>query len=207
MSENYKLILSKFKEKDEELNSELNSLNGKISLLDKQIKETNKNLEKYKEQKFLFHKSVEVVTLVQEVTKKKIKDVFEEIVTYALRYIYNDDYKFELEFGRRGNLGELNFKVKTDTCQELHTLEDTSAGGVLNILSFALRIVLLEISQPKIPGFLVLDEIFTNLRGEKYRNNASQFLKEISKRINRQIIMITQVQEFVENADNFIEIK
>ena len=90
MSENYKLMLSKLKEKDEELNSELNSLNGKISLLDKQIKETNKNLEKYKEQKFLFHKSVEVVTLVQEVTKKKIRDKMLDLLTQELDRLHED---------------------------------------------------------------------------------------------------------------------
>ncbi|GAG95161.1 unnamed protein product, partial [marine sediment metagenome] len=87
---------------------------------------------------------------VAEATKTKTKLGFEKIVTYALRYIYNSDYSFELEFGRQGNLSKLDFNVKTPDCKEPLDLLDSQAGGVLDVVSVALRIALLELIRPKV---------------------------------------------------------
>ena len=127
----------------EKLSSNLSSLQGQCSLLSEQLKEMNIKISDFKEKKELYAKSVELLNFVQEATKTKIKEGFEKIVTYALRYVYGEDYSFELEFGRRGNLSELNFNVKTPDCKEPLDLLDSQAGGVLDVISVALRITLL----------------------------------------------------------------
>ena len=203
---NFTNEITELETKVSSLNSSLNSLKGKCSLLSDQIKTGENKIEKLEYNREVYRKSVELLNLVQRATKEKIKEGFEQIVTYALRFIYSADYSFELEFGRRGNLSELDFNVKTPDFKEPFDPKETSGGGVLDILSLALRIALLELSKPKIEGFVILDEPFKQLSKE-YLPKAREFLKAINKRIHRQIIMVTHKDELVENADNAIEIK
>ncbi len=200
-----KIELNRLESKLISLTTELNSLSGKCALLNEQISASETKLKKLAHKKEIYQKSVELLTLVQKATKEKIKKGFEQIVTYALRYIYNDDYAFELEFGRRGNLQEIDFNVKAPDFKESFDPKDTSGGGVLDILSLALRIALLELAKPKIEGFIVLDEPFKHL-SKNYLQRAGTFLKVINERINRQIIMVTHKSELLLDADNIIEI-
>jgi len=188
------------------LSSDISFLSGQKDLLKKQIKISEQNLEKAEYQKERYAKAIELLNFVQKATKEKIKEGFEKIVTYALQYIYSEDYKFELEFGRRGNLSEIDLKVITPKCKKPGDPLVTSGGGVLDILSLALRIALLELSQPKVEGFIVLDEPFKHLSVE-YLERARTFIEAINKKIGRQIILITHKQELVDSAQNSIEIK
>ncbi len=203
---NYKHDITQLEEKLNTLTSEISSLSGRHNLLSEQIEQSKKKLEEIAHKREIYKKSIELLTFVQQTTKEKIKEGFENLVTYALRYIYNNDYKFELKFGRRGNLQELDFNVKTPDFKEAFDPLDTSGGGVLDIISFALRVSLLELANPKIEGFIVLDESFKHL-SQNYLANAKRFLEAINKRINRQIILITHKPELVANIANTIEVK
>lgn len=190
----------------DEFSKELVRVQHEHKLMKEQNEKTKKLIAKYEHDREVHTKAVELLTVVQGVTREKIKDGFETLVTYALRFIYSQDYAFQLEFGRRGNLQELNFNIKTPEFEEACDPLDTSGGGVLDIVSLALRAVLLEVSVPKIEGFLMLDESLKHL-SKYYLMNASQFLNELNKRLGRQIIFITHQQEFIDNAENAIEIQ
>lgn len=192
----------------EAFTDKVGQLKGEYHTLKDQQEQSESLISKLREDEETYSKAVELLSLVQQETRDKVKETFEELVTYALNYIFQSDkYKFELIFGRRGNLQELNFAVKTPDKDEPMDLLDTSGGGVINIVSFALRLILMEICTPKIKGFLILDETFANLSAE-YQPMVSELLAELKMRFKRQIIMITHSNEFIDNS-NFkkIEIK
>jgi len=190
----------------QDLTSQLGNLEGECGLLHKQIEKIELKLVVFDRKKEIYTKAIELLTFAQHITKEKLKVGFEQIVTYALRYIYSSDYEFGLEFGRRGNLQEMDFNVKTPECQTPFDPLLSSGGGVLDIISLALRIALLELSKPKIEGFLVLDESFKHL-SSNYLENAEKFLEAINKKIGRQIILVTHKKELLTNTKNIIEIK
>jgi len=198
--------VGQLKEKLDEIKSRLDSQRGQFSLLTRQINIQKNKLNNLELDREKYKKVIELLNFVQQVTKQKTKESFERLVTYALRFIYSKEYKFELEFGRRGNLSEINFNVKTPEFAEAYDPLDSSGGGVLDILSLALRICLLELTRPKIEGFLVLDEPFKHL-SSNYLETAIKFLEAITKKIGRQIILITHKQELINNSDYKIEIK
>jgi len=198
--------LNQIEQKLKGLKSSFDQTQGQLVLLTKQVETQKEKLESLGVQKLTYAKSVELVNLVQLVTKQRTKESFERLVTYALRFIYSENYDFELDFGRRGNLAEINFNVKTPEFKESFDPLDTSGGGVLDILSLALRICLIELSNPRVEGFVLLDEPFKHLSAE-YLSKAEQFLEAINKKIGRQIILITHKAELVENAVNKIEVK
>jgi len=151
-------------------------------------------------------KAVELLSVVQKVTRDRIKNKFENLVNHALHYICGPEYNFNLEFSTRGNLQEMRFNIQSPDCKEAHDPLEADSGGIIDIISFALRIVLLEINFPKNEGFIVLDESFKHL-SRNFLPTTNQFLKEISKKLNRQIILVSHANELIENADNLIEIK
>lgn len=192
----------------DDFTQKVGEVKGEYKILLNQQNKCEKSIVKYKEDEITYSQAVELLSLVQKVTTDRIKDAFENIVTHALNYIYeSDEYSFHLVFSRRGNLHELSFAVQTPTKPEPLDPMVTDAGGTLNIISFVLRVVLMEVSNPKIKGFIINDETFANLDPE-YQIRASEFLNEINTKFKKQILMITHSNEFIDNSNyNKIEIK
>lgn len=198
--------LKEIEDKLEILKSDLNSIKGKCSLLNSQIEESEEKIETLKYDEQIFKKAVELLAYVQRATEEKTKEGFESIINYALTFVFqNPEYGINLEFGKRGNLSEMNINLKTPDCKTPFDPMDKDAGGVLNVLSVALRIALLELIKPKMEGFLVLDEPFKET-SDNNLDKVKEFLDAINKKINRQIIMVTHKEKLKTNIGNSIEL-
>jgi len=197
--------IEEFETLNKNLSARLNEFKGRQSLLNEQIDGTNNKLVELVHNREIFTKEVEVLTVVQEMTRNKIKEGFENMVSYALKSVFNQDYKFVLSFDKRGNLSELDFNILAPERTEAGDPLDSSGGGVLDVAALALRIALLELSKPKIPGFICLDESFKHV-SSVYLANCSKFLTNINKKIARQIILVTHQNNFIEGADNVIDL-
>lgn len=188
------------------LESEVNSLKGQVKLLGNQYEETVKKLKDLKELQIINVKAIGLLDLVQKATTELIKEMFEEIVSKALQYVYqSNDYKFELEFNKHGNTPKLSFNLKTPDMQESHSILDCRAGGSKDIIALALRFVLLEISRN--PGFLFLDEPCKRLDNDETIKKTIDFIKETQRDTGRQIFVITHKDEIVNSVPNPIIFK
>jgi DNA repair exonuclease SbcCD ATPase subunit len=186
-----------------DLTSKLGSIKGQFSLLTEQVNKSEFKLIELEDKKELYKKSVELLTIVEQNTKEHIKKGFEQIVSYALQYILsNDEYALELEFGRRGNLSEIYFNTLTPKNKEPHE----PGGLVTDILALALRLSLIELTQPKIEGFIALDEPFSAIDSSDKLERARKFIKTMTRKLNRQIIISTHKQDFITDADKAIKI-
>lgn len=193
--------LTNIKTSIKKLEDNVSSLRGTVNLLEEQYQESTDNLSQLKELEILNTKSVDLLNLVQKATKELIKGVFEKITTHALQFIHqSNDYGFELDFGKRGNLPEMNFCMKTPEMQEAHDIMETRGGGSCDIISLALRLVLLEVS--KNDGFLFLDEPAKMLDDIDASTKMIEFIKETQKDTGRQIFWITHRDEVVESVEN-----
>lgn len=187
-----------------ELNSSLGEITGKYSLLKSQINNSENKLEEFEHNRELFKKSIELLTIVEQGSKKAVIEGFETIVNFALSYILaNDEYKLKVDCDRRGSLQTIDFNILTPGNIEPHK----PGGFVTSILSLALRIALIELTRPSIEGFLILDEPFKDIDNSGNLERASFFLKKINRKIKRQMIIISHKKEFIEMADKAIEIK
>jgi len=99
----------------------------------------------------------------------------------------------------------MSFLLKTSDMQESHEIVHTRAGGSKDIVSLALRLVLLEVSQNK--GFLFCDEPFKRLDNEETTQKAIEFLKEVQRETGRQLFIITHKQDVIDSVNNPIIIK
>lgn len=189
-----------------DLEKKYNMMAGQLELLKKQNASTIADYEKAKENSVLNIKALELLNYIQKETKDTIINVFENVVTKALQFIHQSDaYRFELEFGQRGNIPELNFNLKTPDLIEAHSIVKTRAGGSQDIIALALRFVLLEIS--KTPGFIFLDEPEKRLDNADTIKKMIEFIKETQQNTKRQIFIITHADEMVESVENPIIIQ
>lgn len=166
--------LGKKENLDEQLNIYLNDckdINSQIELLEKVI--------------ILFQKT-------SEFARNQAKSQIENLVTKCLQFIFESNVKFTIEIEELRNKANAEFYVvdETEDLQIKTKPELSRGGGVVDIVSLALRIAFLQIHKPSIEGPLILDEPAKHV-SQEFINNVGEFLKQTSEMFNRQIIMIT----------------
>lgn len=159
-------------------------LNYNIENLDNTLKE----IELLEKVAILFQKT-------SEFAREQAKRQIETLVTKCLQFIFENNIEFTIELDEMRNKASAEFYVENDidgiiikTKPEL-----SRGGGVVDIVSLALRIAFLQIHKPPIEGPLILDEPAKHV-SEDYIFNVGEFLKKTSEMFNRQIIMITHNQ-------------
>ncbi|QNO16757.1 ATP-binding protein [Alkalicella caledoniensis] len=134
--------------------------------------------------------------------RKQAQSQIELLVTKALQYIFDENHYFKIEFQEKSNRIEAEFYV----CSMHHGVEiktkpeDSRGGGVVDIVSLALRIALMETYRPKLQGPIILDEPAKHV-SEEYIARVALFLKSVNTNFNRQIIMVTHNSHLMESAD------
>lgn len=127
-----------------------------------------------------------------EFAREQSKNQIESLVTKCLQYIFETDIKFLIEIEEQRGKSNAEFYVVNEVEDMLIKTkpELSRGGGVVDIVSLALRIAFLQTHKPKIEGPLILDEPAKHVSDE-YIFNVADFLKQTSELFNRQIIMVT----------------
>ena len=106
----------------------------------------------------------------------------------ALEAVMVNPYELVLEFVERRNKTECDILFRRG-----ERLRDPFYAGLgaVDIASFALRIASWSMSDPKLRNVMVLDEPFKHLKGKEDNERAIQMVKQISEKLNLQIIMVS----------------
>ncbi len=141
---------------------------------------------------------------VAKETNNQFKIKIDNSVTTALRSVFGDDYVFDSEFINKRNSTECILSVKDKYNNKMNLLKD-KGGGVADIVSFALRISLWSLSVPRSASVIILDEPAKNI-SKQYKELFSQFMKEVSDKLNIQFIMVTHENSLIECSDSFTHV-
>jgi DNA repair exonuclease SbcCD ATPase subunit len=175
---------------------------GKMETLQEQQQEHVKRLSAVKKD---IEKLTKVKLLLQNASqfaREQSKKQMEYLVTQCLQYVFDPSLEFRIEINEKASRIEAEFYVATKTKDyEIVTKpQDSRGGGVVDIISLAIRIAMMEIHEPKIEGPLILDEPAKHV-SEDYIMNVSDFLKQVSGMFKRQVIMVTHNNHLLESAD------
>jgi len=135
----------------------------------------------------------------------------QNIGTYALRAIYNDDRKLVfLKNEEKKNSAAFKMEVGIESTlndeKMITGLKDERGGGVLETASFALRIAALEWLDYN--GPLMLDEAYKSVSSDSKINNVADFLRKYVDKSNRQVIFATHKADVFEDyADHVVIVK
>lgn len=176
----------------------------------KEIDEHKRELEKITKQNDLLEQVRMLLQNVSEYAREQARQQIEILVTNALQYVFGTDIQFKIEINEVRGRPDAEFFVKSvygDYIVETRP-QDARGGGVVDVISLALRIAMLQAFQPTRNGPLILDEPAKHV-SEEYIGGVAQFLKYYSDLFSRQVIMITHNQHLSEIADHvfWVELK
>lgn len=143
-----------------------------------------------------------ILTEVQKMTQIRFQEKVEKLVTMAIKAVYDRPLGFELIFERKRDKLECRpviYEIIHGEKEYYDDPENDLGGGIIDICSFALRVVLWSMEKPRSRNVIILDEPMKNL-GELI-SLGGQMLREVSHGLKFQLIIITHDPELIEIGD------
>lgn len=190
---------------ENQLNEEFKEYHIKEAMMLNLKKNKDEEEEKLKTLELEIDKLRRVKILLQKTSqfaREQSKKQMEYLITQCLQYIFDSKMEFFIDIKEKGEKIEAEFYVVSEQNNNKITTKPQEArgGGVVDIISLAIRIAMMEIHYPKIEGPLILDEPAKHV-SEDYIVNVAEFLKNVSSMFNRQIIMVTHNSHLLESGD------
>lgn len=144
-----------------------------------------------------------IIQLVSKRTQEELEYRLSEIVSLALAAVFNDPYRLKVNFVIRRNKTECDLLFEKH--KEIFDPMTDSGGGAIDIAAMALRVAIWSLTRPRIRNVLILDEPFRFLSKE-YQKKASIMLRELSKKLKLQIIMVSHSESLIEGANKVFQV-
>ena len=162
-----------------------------------EVKENNKDLHQHE-------KAKEIVREVGLKTQEHLQYHISDITTLALESIFDDPYTLKVEFVQRRNKTECDLLFEREG-EKVDPLS-ASGGGAVDVASFALRIASWSMQQPRSRSVIMLDEPMRFLSVD-LQEKASMMIKELSKRLGLQFIIVSHENELANFADQEFNVR
>jgi len=161
---------------------------------------TEKKLTKLKNEKDILDKSEKVFKhLIDKLAKNELSKM-DKLVTYGLNSVFKGrDIKFKSEIQERGK----KIWIDMQTSYNNSVVDSESTGSVHVVESFILR--LLCIIKMKRSRFILMDETFSAIHN-MYIENLSTLIKELTSKLNMDILLVTHNYNFADYAKNAYQI-
>lgn len=167
--------------------------------------------EELKDSKRSLHRHEQAREIIREVglkTQQQLQFHISDITSLALDAVFTDPYKLKVEFIQRRNKTECDLIFVRDD-MEINPMEESGLGAV-DVASFALRIALWSMERPRTNNSILLDEPFKHLKGAEANQRVLDMINEISKKLNIQIIMVSDEriprEDIIAAADRVFEV-
>lgn len=140
-----------------------------------------------------------------DISRKDVQNKVCNVVSAALQKILDDPkIAIDVEFDIKRNQPEAQVVVKYDGKKGGSKIEDSFGGGVDDVVSIVLKIVIGQLLGVK--GPIIADEPGKWLDDMGASMRFVVFLKQLSTTFNRQLILTTHKSELREAADKLIEV-
>lgn len=171
---------------------------SQLDMVKSTISKTTTDLEQIRISMDFAEQARVIIYNVAQKTQESLILNIESIVTTALQSVFGEDsYEFKVDFNIKRNRTEADLYFVKDGFR--YNPLSGSGYGAVDIASFALRIVALELSQPRVRKVLIIDEPFKNL-SEEYHDLAGQMIRELSEKLGIQFIIVAHIKELGDHA-------
>jgi len=145
-----------------------------------------------------------IIQTVAQKTQQELQYKLSELCSLAMAAVFEDPYELKVDFVIKRGKTECNLFFERGG-ERFEPMFD-SGGGALDIASIALRMAIWAISIPRPRNVLIIDEPFKHLDAQNI-DPAGIMLKEISKKLGIQIIMISHSENLISVADKVFRVK
>jgi hypothetical protein len=152
-----------------------------ISSTEGLLKDENRNLRRHIQAREIVHE-------VGLKTQQQLEYHISNIVSLAEESVFEDPYKFEARFTERRNQTECDLWFVRN--ENRISPVDAAGLGSVDVAGFALRLASWSMENPRSRNTLIQDEPFKHLKGLDENVRVIAMVKELSKKLNIQIIMV-----------------
>ena len=171
------------------------------SLLQKDKDLATRCLSEYNQQLELHQQALDIVNAVTISTLQEVKTFIEEAVTLCLTTVYGNEYRFQIDYELKRGRSEASVSIikgdeKLDPRSEV-------GGGVIDIVSLGMRLVLWMLMSPRTSPVFIFDEPFRFV-SKDLTQRVVQLMKEMCCTFGIQIIMVSHDTGLIDEADKAV---
>jgi len=186
------------------IRKQLERKKGQAQQIELDLKQATDSHESIEKEIGITEKAQAIIVAVAESTQNELQYRITEPVSLAMAAVYPEDpYKAVAEFILHGR-GTTECHLGFERGGHVNTMHGIG-GGVVDVSNYAYRLGSLSLMRPKPRPVLGLDEPFRFVSRDKM-HLAGQMLKQTSKELGFQIIMISHIAELIEAADKVFEV-
>jgi DNA repair exonuclease SbcCD ATPase subunit len=175
-------------------------------ILAKQMQDNEKQMNANLHSLTIGQEALQFLEDVAQSRRNTMKSKIEGIISDALRVIYGPDYRIELVYSTKNNRSSLEIElVKKTPKGEVRRTMEGFGGGVSDSISVPLRLLIL-LGSRQTDKVCVLDESYKHVDPERIELVA-KFIKEISHKLNMQIVLLSHHEAMQETADVIFQIQ
>jgi len=163
-----------------------------------EIEQTSSKRDTYSYDLSLTEQARDVVSEVLLLTQARVKGFLEDVATSALKTVYGDEYGFKLDYKVKRNQAEITPMITKG--EDQFSVREEVGGGVLDVLSLALRFAVFSILRPRPLPVMVLDEPGKFVSRDR-QSAFGQMLRDMSERLNVQTILVSHSDDIIDQAD------
>ena len=176
---------------------------GEANKIQQQITKVGISLKENKRDLIRHEQAREVIREVGLKIQQQLQYHISDITTMALDAVFPDPYEMVVEFVQRRNKTECDLYFERDGMRADPLT--ASGGGAVDVAAFALRIASWSMRRPRSRATIILDEPLRFLSAN-LQEQASAMLKEVSKRLGIQFIIVTHEPVLTSYADRVFEV-
>jgi DNA repair exonuclease SbcCD ATPase subunit len=188
--------------------NKLEQQKGKQSQVTNNIANLNKEIHTQQRELRNHEEAREIIREVGLATQQQLQFHISNLTSLALEAVFDNPYELLVEFIQRRNKTECDLLFSRND-SKMKPLESSGFGAV-DVASFALRVASWSMQTPHSRAVLILDEPFKHLKGNKANLRVLDMVHEISKKLNLQIIMVSDervdTEDIVEHADRVFKV-
>jgi DNA repair ATPase RecN len=177
--------------------AEYNDLVVELELYKKQLRHKKRRNSRLSRNLNAYEEARVVLTEAGKAIHKEMVKRIEDLVTLSIRTVYERPFRFHIEFEEKRKTLEARpiiFEGKDE-----YEIKEDKGGGLIELISFALRIVLWSITEPRTRNFFIFDEPFK--RAGIYIEKIGQILRYLSKKLKIQVLIFTHEDELIDICD------
>ncbi|MDI9502029.1 MAG: ATPase [Tissierellia bacterium] len=171
------------------------------------LKDTKEEIRLLEEENEKLTKVAQLLQLTAAFSREQAKTHMEALVTSCLRIVFSSDISFAIEMTEANRRTHAHFLIRDEIGGVATTFppQETRGGGLVDVVSLALRISLLLRYQPPVRGILLLDEPAKHL-SEEYIHNVAELLLQVAEEFSLQIILVTHNRHLAYMGETVYEI-
>ncbi len=182
---------------------------GQRDMQQQDIENITMEIRKTKQSLTRYERALEIVKQVGLTTQKQLEYHLGEQVCMGMKAVFEDPYGLQVNF--QENRGKTEAELLFERRGVCFPPIGSAGGGTIDVASLTLRIAYWTMRQDKkVRPLLLLDEPFSQLKGEEANKRALALLQEISHKLKLQVIMISDEriprEDIISNADKVFQV-